>query len=76
MASVYPDHPIFQCLGDAPDAGEIARIKIGGEAELGGIGQGDRIGFVFEGKSAATGPKVSSRVIRMVGVAPVRTVGA
>src|SRR5581483_9278321 len=42
-ALVDADDAVFQRLGDAPDAADIAAVEIGGEAELGIVGHADRL---------------------------------
>src|SRR5690606_12254868 len=41
-------HAVFQGLGDTPDATDIARVEIRGEAELGGVGKRNRLLLVLE----------------------------
>src|SRR6202035_246347 len=44
-AFVDADDAVFERLGDAPDAADVAAVEIGGEAELGVVGHLDRFGF-------------------------------
>src|SRR5262249_20362304 len=37
-AFVDPDDAVFEGLGDAPDAADVAAVEIGGETELGVVG--------------------------------------
>ena len=43
MPVVDADDAVFERLGDAPDAADVAAVEIGGEAELGVVGQRDRL---------------------------------
>src|SRR3546814_3819379 len=40
-AGVYADHAGLQRLADAPDAAHVAGVEVGGEAELGVVGERD-----------------------------------
>src|SRR5882762_7688671 len=42
-AFVDPDDAVFEGLGNAPDAADIAAVEIGGEAEFGVVGHLDRL---------------------------------
>ena len=42
------DHAVFERLGDAEDAAEIARVEIGGKAELRGVRLRDHVRLVLE----------------------------
>src|SRR3954452_2551676 len=42
-ALVYPDDAVFERLGNAPDAADVAAVEIGGEAEFGVVGHPDRL---------------------------------
>ena len=61
-----PTMPYSSFFGDAPDAADVAGVKIARQAELGIVGGGDRF-FGVERNDGATGPKVSSRMIFMSG---------
>ena len=43
MPGVDADDAVLQRLGDAPDAADVAAVEVGGEAELGVVGQRDRL---------------------------------
>src|SRR6476660_1259276 len=43
QASVDPDHPVFESLGDAPDSAYIPTEEITSEAEFGGVGEFDSL---------------------------------
>ena len=43
MPVVDADDAVFERLGDAPDAADVAAVEIGGEAELGVVGHLDRL---------------------------------
>jgi hypothetical protein len=45
ISVVDADDAVFQRLGDAPDAADVAVVEIGGETEFGVVGHLD--GFVF-----------------------------
>ena len=47
-ALVNADDAVFERLGDAPDAADVAAVEIGGEAELGVVGHLDRLGLALE----------------------------
>src|SRR5215207_6734770 len=47
-ALVDADDAVFERLGDAPDAADVAAVEIGGEAELGVVGHLDRLGIGLE----------------------------
>src|SRR5260370_436317 len=47
-ALVNADDAVFQGLGDAPDAADVAAVEIGGEAELGVVCHLYRLGFGLE----------------------------
>ena len=44
-AGVDADDAVFESFGDAPDAGDVAAVEIGGQAEFGVVGQRDGFGF-------------------------------
>ena len=48
MPSLTADHAVFQRLGDAEHAADVAGVEVGGEAELGVVGEADRLGLVRE----------------------------
>ena len=43
MPGVDADDAVFERLGDPPDAADVARVEIRGEAELGVVGHADRL---------------------------------
>src|SRR6202163_4146941 len=47
-AFVDADDAVFERLGDAPDAADVAAVEISGEAELGVVRHLDRLGFGLE----------------------------
>src|SRR3954452_7674672 len=47
-ALVDADDAVFEGLGDAPDAADVAAVEIGGEAELGVVRHLDRLGLGLE----------------------------
>src|SRR5205823_18840 len=47
-ALVDADDAVFERLGDAPDAADIAAVEIGGEAELRVVRHLDRLVFALE----------------------------
>src|SRR5206468_11577887 len=47
-ALVDADDAVFERLGDAPDAADVAAVEIGGEAELGVVGHLDGLVFARE----------------------------
>src|ERR1700761_6574183 len=47
-AFVDTDNAVFERLGDAPDAPDIAAVEIGGEAEFGVVGHADRLLVALE----------------------------
>jgi hypothetical protein len=47
MPSLMPD-AVFERLGDAPDAADVAAVEIGGEAEFGVVDHLDRLGLGLE----------------------------
>src|SRR6202011_487889 len=47
-ALVDADDAVFERLGDAPDAADVAAVEVGGEAELGVVGHLDRVLFALE----------------------------
>ena len=60
-ALVEADHAGLEALDDAERALEVARVDVGDEAELGGVGRGDRLVLVGRSRATgATGPKISS----------------
>src|SRR2546430_10364528 len=44
-ALVDADDAVFERLGDAPNAADVAAVEIGGEAEFGVVGHLDRVGL-------------------------------
>src|SRR5271157_3474421 len=56
-ALVNADDAVFERLGDAPDAADVAAVEIGGEAELGVVGHLDRLGLALEAVERRDGPK-------------------
>src|SRR5258708_519806 len=49
-SGVDADDAVFEGFGDAPDAGDVAAVEIGGQAKFGVVGDGDGFGFGFETK--------------------------
>src|ERR1700694_5741156 len=47
-ALVDADDAVFEGLGDAPDAADIAAVEIGSEAEFGVVGHAYGLGFGLE----------------------------
>src|SRR5439155_12117709 len=47
-AFVDPDDAVFECLGNAPDAADVAAVEIGGETEFGVVGHPDRLVLALE----------------------------
>src|SRR6266478_3540412 len=47
-ALVDADDAVFERLGEAPDAADVAAVEIGGEAEFGVVGHLDRLVFALE----------------------------
>src|ERR1700722_20822307 len=47
-AGVDADDAVLESFGDAEEAGDIAAVEIGGETELGVVGERDGFGFGFE----------------------------
>src|SRR6516225_11881995 len=47
-AFVDADDAVFERLGDAPDAADVAAVEIGGETEFRVVGHLDRLVFAFE----------------------------
>src|SRR5260221_14121105 len=43
QAGVDADNAVFERLGDAPDAADVAAVEVRGEAELGIVREGDRL---------------------------------
>ncbi len=56
-ALVDADDAVFQRLGDAPDAADVAAVEIGGEAEFGVVGHLDRVVFALEAVERGDGPE-------------------
>src|SRR6266852_5146477 len=54
-AAIDADDAVFEGFGDAPDAGDIAAIEIGREAELGVVGESDGFGFGLEAEERSDG---------------------
>src|SRR5205807_8949150 len=47
-AAVDAHDAVFKRFGNAPDAGDVAAVEIGGETEFGIVGEGDGFRFGFE----------------------------
>ena len=47
-ADVDPDHAVFQRFGHAVNAADVAAVEVAGQAEFGGVGLFDRLGFGIE----------------------------
>src|SRR5207245_4996455 len=56
-ALVDADDAVFEGLGDAPDAADVAAVEIGGEPELGVVGHLDRLVLVLEAVERRNGPE-------------------
>src|SRR5271163_448341 len=54
-AGVDADDAVFEGFGDTPDAGDVAAIKISGEAEFGVVGEGDGFGFAAKTEERCDG---------------------
>jgi len=65
-ALVDADDAVFEGLGDAPDAADVAAVEIGGEAELGVVGHLDRIGFALEAVERASSLAMTRSVVTSV----------
>src|SRR5436190_10740034 len=48
QSGVHAYDPVFECLGDAPDATDVASIEVRGEAELRSVRDRDGLGFRVE----------------------------
>src|SRR5213082_532070 len=55
-ALVDADDAVFEGLGDAPDAADVAAVEIGREAELGVVGHLDRVLLALEAVERGDGP--------------------
>src|SRR6266446_6363377 len=56
-ALVDADDAVFEGLGDAPDAADVAAVEIGGEAELSVVGHPDGLVFALEAAERGDGPE-------------------
>src|ERR1700736_3464841 len=55
-AFVDADDAVFEGLGDAPDAADIAAVEIGGQPEFGVVGHLDSLVFALEAVKRGDGP--------------------
>jgi hypothetical protein len=55
------DDAVFERLGDAPNAADVAAIEIGGEAEFGVVGHLDRVRLALEAVERSVGPPMACR---------------
>src|SRR5262245_28885565 len=51
------DDAVFERLGDAPDASDIATVEVRGEPELRVVGEGNRLGLGRESKQRRNRPE-------------------
>ena len=68
--------PARMLPGDAVGGGHVAGPDGGGQAVVGVVGASDGLVLVVVGQDAETGPKISSRAMRMSSPTPVNTVGS
>jgi hypothetical protein len=73
---VDPDHPGLDAARHPLALLAVPGPDRGAEAELGVVGELDRLGSESTVTIGSTGPKISSFMIRISWVTPVRTVGA
>lgn len=59
---VDADHAVFQRLGHAPGAADVAGVQVGGEAEFGVVGHGD--GLFFSAEAEHRGQRAEGFVAR------------
>src|SRR5271165_1897484 len=56
-SGVDADDAVFESFGDAPDAGDVAAVKISGETEFRIVREGDGVRFCLETKEGRYGSK-------------------
>src|SRR5438309_4555703 len=56
-AAVDADDAVFEGFGDAPDAGDVAAVEIGGESKFSVVGERDGFGFGLEPEERSDGAK-------------------
>src|ERR1041385_7318438 len=54
---VDADDSVFERLGNAHDAADVARIEIGGETVFGGVGDADWFRLILEAEERRDGPE-------------------
>src|SRR5262249_21353726 len=57
QAGVDADNAGFESFGDPPDAGDVASVEVGGQAEFSVVGQGDGFRFALETEQRRHGPE-------------------